>query len=226
MKAFIKFFLTTVGLVLILIGVVSILFLTQAQSLLTSNVENLLTEAFGSAASVKTVTISPTKGTLVLHGFALKNPDGFQQGYALKCERIDLEMRPETLLGKTPTIKVMEVSGAEIEYRYEIGQGTNIGALSRRLASMPDEDAKQFKVERLVCRDAKLKLSANFIPLLDAPVKVVAFEVENPHEGEAMTTAKAASIFLRSVLKETLTLKGLLNPVIASIRKDVDSSGD
>ena len=222
MKSFVKFALTSVGLVLILIGVIGVFVLTQAQDFLTSAVDEVLTEAFGSSASVKSVSLSPANRALVLHDFALANPEGFAPGDALRCERVQIRVRPRTFLTDTPVIETMDIEGADIHYRYELGRGTNIAAIARALSKKPVEDAPTFKVEKLRCRDAKIHFSANFIPAPDLALKVVTIRLENLENGAPITTSQATSIFLRSVLKETLTIKGLLSPVFEKIRGEVD----
>lgn len=222
MKSFVKFALTSVGLVLILLGVIGILVLTQAQNLLTNSVDEILTEAFGSSASVKGVSLKPAQRMLVLHEFVLSNPEGFSPGDALRCERIELRLKPRTLLTKSPVIEIMDIKGADILYRYELGRGTNIAAIARSLSETKGDDAPTFKVEKLRCRDAKLHMSANFIPGPDVVLNVVTIRLENLENGAPITTAEATSIFLRSVLVETLTVKGLLRPIFNKIRGEVD----
>ncbi len=222
MKSFVKFALTSVGLVLILIGVIGIFVLTQAQDFLTKAVDELLTEAFGSSASVKSVSLSPGNRALVLHEFALANPEGFAPGDALRCARVELRLKPRTFLTDAPAIETMDIEGADIHYRYELGRGTNIAALARTLSEKPVEDAPKFKVEKLRCRNAKVHFSANVIPGPDLALNVVTIRLENLENGAPVTTAQMTSIFLRSVLVETLTIKGLLSPVFAKIRGEVD----
>ncbi len=222
MKSFVKFALTSVGLALILLGVIGILVLTQAQNLLTKSVDEVLTQAFGSSASVKGVSLSPVDRTLVLHEFALSNPQGFSPGDALRCEKVKLRLKLPTLLTKSPVIETMDIEGADIRYRYELGRGTNIAALARALPKIESDDAMTFKVEKLRCRDAKLHMSANFIPGPDLALNVVTIRLENLENGAPITTSQATSIFLRSILAETLTVKGLLSPVFNKIRGEVD----
>jgi len=222
MKSFVKFALTSVGLVLILMGVIGILVLTQAQNLLTKSVDEVLTEAFGSSASIKGVSVSPADRTLVLHQFTLSNPQGFSPGDALRCERVKLRLKLPSLLTKSPIIETMDIEGADIIYRYELGRGTNIAALARSLPKTENDDARTFKIEKLRCRGAKLHMSANFIPGPDLTLNVITIRLENLENGAPITTAQATSIFMRSVLVETLTVKGLLSPVFNKIRGEVD----
>ena len=224
MRAFVKVALTTVGLLLILLGVLGILFFTQAQSLVTKAVEEVIAEAFGSDASIQSVSISPTETALSLRGFALSNPDGFRDGDALTCSRVRIKLRSHTVFSGTPVIEHMELEGADIRYRYEVGRGTNVGAIVRALSDRPATESRRFKVERLTCRDARVHLSANIIPAPDFALNVIAIDLVNLGEGASITTAKTTSIFLRSVLMETLTLNGLFTPMVNAIREELKRS--
>ena len=66
-------------------------------------------------------------------------------------------------------------------------------------------------------------MSANFIPGPDVVLNVVTIRLENLENGAPITTAEATSIFLRSVLVETLSIKGLLRPIFNKIRGEVDA---
>lgn len=222
MQSFFKVALTTIGLVLILIGVVGVLALSQAQNLLTKTMDEILTETFGSSATVKNVSLSPSNRALVLHGFTLANPEGFETADALRCRRIVVRVKPQTLLSDTPIIEMMDIEDVDIHYRYEMGQGTNIAAIVKALAERADEGTPTFRLEKLRCRGARLHLSADFSPTRELATKVVNIRLENLANGAAITSAQAASIFLRSVLEETLTIEGLSKPVSKKIRAEVD----
>ena len=221
MKSALKFILISIGLILILTGVGAFFVLGQAQGLLTKSVEGVLTNAFGSLASVETIGLRPAKRALVLNNFQLANPEGFAEGNALKCERIEFKMRPGSLLRREPVIETMLIDGAEIRYLYKLGRGTNIGALAKGLASRSAADTPTFRVDRLTCTDAKVHLSANFMPNTGIGLNVVTVNLRNLENGDSITGAEITSIFLRSVLVETLTLKGLLKPAGKNIRSEV-----
>lgn len=222
MQSFFKVALTTIGLVLILIGVVGVLVLTQAQDLLTKTVDEVLTKSFGSSATVKSVSLSPSNRALVLHGFALANPAGFEAADALRCRRIVVRVKPRTLLRDTPVIEMLDIEDVDINFHYEKGLGTNVAALARALAERADEDTPAFKLEKLRCRGARLHLDANFIPTESLATMIVNIRLENLSHGAPITAAEATSLFLRSVLAETLNIEGLLRPVSKNIRAEVD----
>jgi len=218
MRSFFKVGLISIGLVLILIGVVGAMVLTQAQSLLTGVVEEMLTDAFGSSATVAAVTMSPSTGALLIHDFTLANPQGFIQGDAFTAKRIDVSMKPSSLLSRIHIIDKMEVVGGNVRLRYELGQGTNLGALANILAERPMGEATKFRVRELVCEEAKLHLDTNLLPTPGMSLNVVTLRLEDLENGSAVTSAQITSIFLRSVLMEVMTLKGLLSPVLEKMR--------
>lgn len=221
MKSFIKFSLTSIGLILILIGVVGLLVVTQAQDFLSRNVANVLSEAFASDAVVKGVTLDPGHRAIILEDFSLKNPPGFKEGDALTCDKVHVVFDPKTFISRYPVIELVDLEGAHIYYRYELGDGTNIGAIAKRLSNESSEHTSRFRIETLRCKEGKLHLSSNLLPGASVPVNMVKIEVKDLNEGEPITASKVTSIFLLSVLKEAVTLKGLVGSVSDSLREDI-----
>ncbi len=119
-------------------------------------------------------------------------------------------------------IELIDVEGAHVYYRYELGEGTNIGKIAERLAESDSEDAAQFTIEKLRCADAKMHLSSNLLPGASLPVNMVTIELHDLNEGVPMTPSKITSVFLLSVLKEAVTLKGLVTSAYDALKKDID----
>lgn len=221
MQSFFKIALTTIGLVLILIGVVGVFALTQAQSMLTKTVDEVLYETFGPAAAVKNVSISPSDRALVLHNFSLQNPKGFIAEDALQCKRIIVRLKPRTLLGDTPVVEMIDMEDAYIKISLETGLGTNVAALANSLA-IADGDAPSFKLEKLRCRGANLHLGRNIVTTGDDATKVVSIRIEELGDGDEVTPAMVTAAFLRSILAETLTMEGIPKHIAQNIRGEVE----
>lgn len=222
MKAFFKFTLTSIGLLLILLGVGALLVLTQAQSYLSRATGDVLSDTFGSDAEVESVSFDPADRALVLENFVLKNPEGFKEGEAFTCEKVHVVFGPKTFISRHPVIELIDLEGAHVYYRYELGQGTNIGAIAKRLPETDPEGPVQYTVEKLRCEDAKMHLSSNLLPGASLPVNMVTIEMTDLNEGEPLSPSKVTSLFLLSVLKEAVTLKGLVASAYDSLRKDID----
>lgn len=222
MKAAIKFGMTTVGLVLIMIGIGGLVVYTQAERFTAKSIAEMLSSSFDSRAEVGSISIAPTKKALILHNVKLKNPAKFKDGDALTSERVIVKLDPFSLLGKSPTIEQLTFINTVIHYRYEVFQGTNIGKLAKQFESISENDSAtpQFVIQNVRCKDAKVEFSTNLIPKANVDLNLVTVELNDLENEEPINAAKASSIILRSLIKETLTLKGLLSPIMKQLRKE------
>lgn len=209
MRGFLKFFLTGVGLVLILIGVGFLLLFTQAQDFLGARVGRVVSEALGADARIGGIGLEPSIRAVVLKDFALKNPAGFQEGDALTCGSVLVVFSLRTLLNKEPAISLIELKDAHVYNRHEIGKGTNLAALAKQYGETPQREDLAFTVDKLVCEEGKLHLSTNLLPGASVPINLADIEMVDLAHGQPITTEYTTSLFLRTLLQEVLTVKGL-----------------
>jgi hypothetical protein len=217
MRSFLKFVMTGIGLVLILLGVAALLVFTQAQDILGVRVGGVVSDALGTEARVGGVGIDPRARAVVLRDFALKNPAGFAEGDALTAGRVMVVFSLRSLLAKQPAVARVELRDAHVYNRYELGRGTNLAALARQYAAAPADTGAQFTVGKIVCEGGKLHLSTNLLPGASVPINLAKIEMEDVAHGKPVTTEYATSLFLRTLLKEVLTLKGLGSSVYETI---------
>jgi len=225
MKAVIKFGLTAVGLLLIMTGIGGLVVYTQAERFTSRFIAEMLSSSFDSRAEIGSISIAPTKKALILHNVKLKNPAKFKEGDALTSERVIVKIDPFSLLRKSPVIEQLTFLDTVIHFRYEVFQGTNIGKLARQFESISDNDSAtpRFIIQNVRCKNAKVEFSTNLIPKANIDLNLVTIELNNLDNEEPINAAKASSIILRSLIKETLTLKGILSPIMKQLRKE---SGD
>ena len=225
MKSVLKFGFTALGLFLILIGIGGIVVYTQAERFASRSIAEILSSTFESQASIESISIAPTKKALILHNVTLKNPMKFKEGDAFTSERVIVRIAPFSLLGSSPVIEQLTFLDAVILYRYEAFQGTNIGALAKQFETISavDSATPQFIIQNVKCIDTKVEFSTNLIPKANVDLNLVTIELNDLEDKEPINAAKASSIILRSLIKETLTLKGLLGPFVKQLRKE---SGD
>jgi hypothetical protein len=225
MKAVIKFGLTAVGLLLIMTGIGGLVVYTQAERFTSRFIAEMLSSSFDSRAEIGSISIAPTKKALILHNVKLKNPAKFKEGDALTSERVIVKIDPFSLLRKSPIIEQLTFLDTVIHFRYEVFQGTNIGKLARQFESISDNDSAtpRFIIQNVRCKNAKVEFSTNLIPKANIDLNLVTIELNNLDNEEPINAAKASSIILRSLIKETLTLKGILSPIMKQLRKE---SGD
>lgn len=209
MRSMFRFVLTGIGLVLILLGVAALLLFTQAQDFLGTRVGRIVSTALGSDATVGGIGIDPRARAVVLRDVKLKNPAGFKEGDALTCGRVLVVFSVSTLISKQPAIALIELQDTHVYNRYEVGRGTNLAALATKYAEAPMNEDLQFTVDKLVCKDGKLHLSTDLLPGASVPINMAKIEMADLEHGKPITTERTASLFLRTVLKEIVTVKGL-----------------
>lgn len=225
MLSVLKFTMTGVGLVLIVIAIGAILFSTQVGKIGTRAVSSQLKEAFASEIEIGSVAVSPFRRAIEVRDFALLNPPDFKEGPAFTCKKLTVEFDLSTIFSDAPVIEELVIDGAEIHYRHEIGEGTNIGTLARLAEEKSAEDSSTaFVIKHLVCKNAKVSFSTNLIPKVHMGLDMVTVDLTDIHGAMAITNHETASIFLRSLIKETLTLKGLLKPLMRPLRKDAEAA--
>ncbi len=217
MRSFLKFTLTGIGLVLILLGVAALLVFTQAQDFLGTRVGRIVSEALGSDARVGGVGLDPRIRAVLLKDVALKNPAGFKEGEALTCGSVLVVFSFRTLLSEEPAIQLIELRDTHINSRHEAGRGTNLAALAKRYGEAPAQDGLKFTVDKLVCEDAKLHLSTNLLPGASVPINLAKIEMVDLAHGKPITTEHTTSLFLRTLLREVITVKGLGASIYDSI---------
>lgn len=225
MKSLLKFFLTSLGMVLILTGVGSILLLTQVERYFTRVIEEVMEETFDTAASIDSISIDPGKRSLLIHDFALANPQGFKEGPALESEVVRIQFDLPSLITDEPIVELISFEGMDVYYRYEFAQGSNLKKTAKvvikRLEAYESSD-RRFVVKTLRIDGAKVHFSTNLIPKASANLNVVHLELTDLQEAEPLTTADLTSILLRSLLKEIVTMKGLMSPVLRALKNDID----
>lgn len=224
MKAALKFGFTALGLFLIALGIGGIVVYTQAEKFASRSLSEILTESFAAEAQVEKISIAPTQKAVILHNVSLKNPANFKEGDAFTSRRVILRMDLLSLLSRTPVIDQVTFMDSEIAYRYEIAEGTNIGTLSRKLEEFAELNPVpvKFVINKVRCRDANVTFSSNLIPRTEMDMSMVTVELDELNDGKPVSTSKAASIFLKGIMRETLTLNGLLDPVAKLLRKETE----
>lgn len=217
MFGYVKIFLTGLGLVLIIIGVGGILLMTRTAGLATGLVENRLSQAFDAPVDVGGIQLAPLTQSILVDRFVLENPPEFKHGTAIQSERVRITFDGRTLFNRAPVVREVVFEDAVIFYRYETGRGINMVRLFER-ANANLENAPAFVVKEIRCENSEVHFSTNVVPLPRVGLDLVTVRLRNLNGGEPITSRQAAALFLRSVLMETLTLGGLLDPVLNPIR--------
>lgn len=224
MRSFFKFVLTGIGLVLILIGVAALLVFTQAHDFFSARVGNVMSEAFDTKASISGIRVSVRRHALVLKDFTLANPPGFPEENALTCAQVYVVISPKTLISREPVVELLDLQGATIRVHHKAGTGSNLGVLANTLASA--EGRVSFTVETLRCANGQIYLSSSLIPGAEMPYPLSKVEIKNLGSGKPINAAKSTAIFLKTVLTDVVTLKGIGASVIDAIKGEFGGNGN
>lgn len=220
MKAALKFGLTALGLFLIIVGIGGLVVYTQAERYASRTMAEMLATSFGSTASIDSISVSPGKKAVILHGVTLNNPAKFKEGEALTSERVIVQMDLMSLLSDSPVIEQLTFLGTNIHYRHELLDGTNIGVLAKQFEKASSVDPSKFVVKKIRCKDARATFSTNLLPKANMDVELVTVELNDLDNGQPVSGSEMASFFLRSLIKETMTINGLLSPLLQQLKND------
>lgn len=211
MRATLKSVMTAVGLVLIAIGAGALVLAPNVEPLLRGRFEESLRDVFGAEVTIKRIGISPLKQCVDFAGVTVMNPPGFKDVPAFESERIRLEFDPRTVFARSPVIRNTEVENAHIYYRYELGEGVNTERLTASIDEyLAQERDRGFVVQAVNCEDAEAHFSTNLVPKSRIGMRLIDIHVDNAGEAEPASAPKAAGIILKSIVREVVTLRGLL----------------
>lgn len=222
MKGCLKSAVILAGIVLILGAVASLLLMAQADTWLKRGAEAGISVAAGAPVRIERLRIMPLRQCMEIQGLAVENPPGWKAGSALTVESVLVNLDAKTLFSKTPRVKQVDIQGATVNLRYDAAQGWNLSKLVKmpgidNAGGVVDKLGRRFQIESCQCRDVKVCLSGGIVPDKLVALDLQPFTLENI-EQNPVTVAQSTSIFLRSVVAQTLSLNGLLKPVQTELR--------
>lgn len=231
MRGCLKVATIAVGVTLIGVAVLALSLVFRADAYTKRALERTLSYVTATDLTLDRIRMLPLQESIEIRRLAVGNPQPFKKGPAIEVKRILIRFDLRTLLSRAPTIRQVLLQGVRIHLRYRVGEGTNLGSLARDAAARGktvDPDAprgarRTFVIKEFRCEDAHVSLSTNLVPLASAGFTLAPFSLKDP-DRSPVTVGQVTSLFLRSVLRETLTLKGLLSPLVSLIHDEL--SGD
>jgi len=224
MKSTIKFLMISLGLVLILTGLVSIVAASRLE-VGKRALENALTYSFGAKTHIDSMTFSPLKEALEIYGLRVDNPPNFLPGTAVECGRMLVSFDLRSLLKDTPSIRLVKIDDASLNLRHEMGHGANLAKLVQSAAhhiqgsTHTDGGGKRtFSIERLEVNGSKLEMSSNAVPSRDVSVDLAPIEVDNVSAGKPVSAGEAGGVILEQILHQSLTVHNVVSPLAAGLR--------
>lgn len=225
----IKFIMTAIGLVLIGIAVAILLLSNPIQDLARHRLENAISEYYGAETTIDDIRIVPLEKGIELVGVTVYNPEPFPHEPAFQCERVLLQVDPATLFSPNPTFAKVEVENPQVQLRYDVGEGTNLGALfasAKTAAAADTAEGRTAVVHNMSASDAKVTLTSNALLDIPFPIEISPFQLEEVTPEKPVSAWEASRIFLKTLLLESVSLKYLLDPVAETIRSEFGGDTD
>ena len=167
------------------------------------------------------------QGTVTLQGVTINSPATFKADEALHIEQLTLAFDVRRLLTNTPVVKRAAFKGVHVNLRYEVGEGTNLGALMEagKRAHTGDPAAPivarhTVRILSFECDGADVNVSTNVLPVSPIKVSVEPFTLIDAKD-KPIAPGVAIATFLRKIVRESITAKGLLSPVLPKIKAEL-----
>ena len=220
LKGAIKLIMTGTGLALIGVAVAVILLSTQLEELVRVRVEERIGAYYGAEARLDDIRLAPLQRGVELTGITVFAPDPFDRKPAIECGRLLLSADLATLFSPRPTLSSVAMENARVTVRVS-QNGTNIGRLFANAAAYQEAREESQAVRRtLVVQDCRVSGGELKLTSLLPTIEIDDFRIKEITPEHPVPTWKTSSIFLRSLLTEALTAKGLLDPVLNTLKEE------
>jgi hypothetical protein len=228
LRFLVKSLITGTGLVLVLFGVIALFLATQLNSSVKSGIERSLSHIYQAEVRVDGVAFVLSQGALDLEGVTIFNPEPFKEGPAVEIGHVHLEFVPSTLVSRTPVIRNVTLHDALVHVRLETGHGTNLGRLDANasrlsggsVAGAPAAARRKFVIREFRSDAARVEFSSNILPVTSVGMDVQPFTMSELSSTKSVSTIDVCILFVRNVLQEGISLKGVLGPVADRLRAE------
>lgn len=170
----------------------------------TRTVGSMLT---GTKVDVKKISISPFAGKVVVENFTVANPDGFQNPYVIKVDKMHIDAGMTSLLSDKVVIEHFEVTGMAVDLETRLNGGSNLDVILDNVEKATGADKekaqkpaaksekkeksgaqKQVVIKKLILNNNKVTVSSRLFRTT-APIFLVPIEMENVGEGKDIAGA-------------------------------------
>ena len=163
--------------ILVLLVVVAVWLLINP--IAKSAVQSGTSDALGVKTTLKSINVSLLRGTVVMNGLNISNPEGFNSAYLLDSGRFEVEVSTASLLSDTVEIRKLELDRLEVHIEQKL-PFSNVAQIMKNIKSSSAEkdedksDGKKVKIERVLIRN----VVAHFhLPAVMGKAKIVKVEV-------------------------------------------------
>jgi len=145
------------SLIILVIFVVVVVWLL-IDPIAKSAVQSGASVALGVKTSLKTISVRPLRGTVVMNGLTIANPEGFSSVHLMDAGRFEVEVATASLLSDTVEIRRLELDGLEVHIEQKL-PFSNVAKIMKNIKSSSAEkdkdksDGTKVEVERVLIKN-------------------------------------------------------------------------
>lgn len=212
MKKYFKILLYLIGIIIILCAALYF----ARNTLIARSVEKIAPSFTGTPVALESVDLQIFKGTLSLRNLKVGNPQGFSQKDIFAVDKVDVALKPLSLLGNKIVIKNITVNGVTLNYEI-VGNKSNLSVIQDNLSGNVKKPVQQSKANAAP-KDEKSSKSVVIDSLLIENVRAGAYV-----SGVGMTLA-LPSVRLTDIGKsKPSTMRDVIEKVLAVFSKETVS---
>jgi uncharacterized protein involved in outer membrane biogenesis len=189
----------------------------------------------GVPISLEGASFRPLAGKLTLTKLHIGNPKDFKTPALFDVDKVEIEIKPKSLLSKVIHIRKIIIAAPHITYETS-RHGSNIGTLTKQLESgkkKPEEKTKgtKFVIDELIITDAEVDVSMSAAGGHAIPIKIGKIELKDigkEHGGVTLSDAIAIAVTTVAGNIETAALNadGLIDSGANAIGTGAKAVGD
>ena len=166
------------SLIILVIFVVVVVWLL-IDPIAKSAVQSGASAALGVKTSLKTISVRPLRGTVVMNGLTIANPEGFSSVHLMDADRFEVEVATASLLSDTVEIRRLELDGLEVHIEQKL-PFSNVAKIMKNIKSSSaekDKDKSAGKKVEIELVSIKNVVAHFHLPAVMGKAKIVEVEV-------------------------------------------------
>ena len=189
-----------------------------------SAVESGASEALGVKTSLATINVSPLRGTVVMNGLNISNPEGFSSVLLMDSGRFEVEVATASLMSDTVKVRRLELDRLEMHIEHKL-PFSNVAEIMKNIKRSSGEkdantsDSKKVEVELVSIKNV---VAYFHLPTGIVKVPVPLIELKNVSSNKSGSVAGQLVAQLFPAILSSI-IKNAQNLVPTDFLNDLDS---
>ncbi len=161
MKGLVKVVVVIAVAVIVAVGILWL----NLDRIVKTRVERDLATALQTTATIDKLRLNPLRGTLEMQSVTIANPPGFTAPNLLTTQRIQLQVKPLSLLAKTLQITQLTVQNTEVTFEQQQLRNNLVVATSKLEDAQTQKDRgdRRFQIDAVTIRRTTAHVSASLL---------------------------------------------------------------